>query len=764
MPLAVQSSGRLVPHRPDPDHPQTIFVSSGADPTLDNLLMALGHRLLSVPAGAAGAVAVALAASSDAIRLVDEVKPRIIVEGNELDLSSDRARLVDDGRDWLAEIAVLALEFHNSPIIRSTARTRQALFEDFRRMRIVSARQIEVEIDGRTGPLPDMLDGILPVPHRERPTVVVQSADDGLDWPKLARLSRGIALALGRGWLLNDFRVAFLAIASDQPKIAGQLTRPDDEAIASAFGQPVARVREIQRSLRADSRRIMDWLVPIAAVQLGVDAANALIDRETLLVEDDEIAVAIVAAGGTPAAARALIAACREAESLDELRRTLGIPLAAFNAACAALGPRFAPLRFDVALRRSFQDRVDELRPSIARRIRDAYAAASLTDIRLDLYREALSLSWVTFEETWPDTHDELDDATIDARIGALAAAVLPAPTTIVEASVDEIRQENRTTLTVELEAIRRLGAAWSAKVSGRSVPNSWSAKPETFVRDAIATGVLDFHMIKPASLSKALAHAGMWPAGMPTSTRLDDLGLLAADLDVQRREEESRRQDDERRSRSITLGSHKIEGGASGSLQAVVDALQAGLASKAFQSRSGPAVLSPFPEGDERPPRRRTRGESNREPTFLTDQQRDLIGFAGEYAAYVHLKRTVRNFADEHWVSSLGRRYLGLMLVQDGGFDFRVPRWRGGLHYEVKSHTGDPGHIDLERSQVEAAVQFANEKDGIWRILYVANVLDPDLIAVHELPNPFSEGNMRLFRPSNRQGVRLLIDRQCDP
>jgi hypothetical protein len=210
-----------------------------------------------------------------------------------------------------------------------------------------------------------------------------------------------------------------------------------------------------------------------------------------------------------------------------------------------------------------------------------------------------------------------------------------------------------------------------------------------------------------------------------------------------------------------MTFAGREIEGGAPGSLQAVADALREGLASKAFRSRSGPAVLSPFPEGDDRPGRKRKRGESKKEPTFLSDQQRDLIGFAGEYAAYVHLKRTVRNFADEHWVSSLGRRYLGLMVPQDCGYDFHVPRWRGGLHYEVKAHIGDPGYIDLERSQVEAAVHFADERTGIWTILYVTNVLDPDLITVHELANPFSEGNMRLFRPSSRQGVRLLIDRQ---
>ena len=276
-----------------------------------------------------------------------------------------------------------------------------------------------------------------------------------------------------------------------------------------------------------------------------------------------------------------------------------------------------------------------------------------------------------------------------------------------------------------------------------------------------MATGVFDFFAVEPAGMPAVLAQVGAWPAGMPQSTGLDELGLEAADLDFQRKEEERRREADARKSRSIKFGDTEIEGGTPASLQAVADALKAGLLSKAFQTRSGPAALRPFPEGDERPPRKRGPGRSTSEPSFLSDQQRDLIGFAGEYAAYVHLKRTVRNFSDEHWVSSLGRRFLSLEIVRDDGFDFHVPRSRGGLYFEVKAHVGDPGHVDLERSQVEAAVQFADEKSGIWKILYISNVLDHRLITVYELANPFSEGNMRLFRPSNRQGVRLLVVRE---
>ena len=762
MALAVQSSGRLVPYRPDKEAPQKIFVSCGADPTLDNLLMALGHRLLSVPADTAKIVADALVGrGADEIRLVEDVKPSIIVDGAELDLAVDRPRLVDSGRDWLAEIAVLALEFHNSSINRSTPRSRRALFEDFRRLRIIHARDIEVEVDGRRGPLPEVLAGVFPVPHRERPTIIVQSSGSGLDWNTIARLSRGIAIALGRAWLLTDFRMVFLAIAAEQPKMSAQLTRPDNDAIANAFGQPVTRIEEIQRSLRSGSRRIMDWLLPVVGVQLGLHAANQLLDREHTLVEDDEIVTAILQAGANRDIARELVVACREAEGLDELRRSLGIPLKAFNAASIALGTRFPPLRFDALLRRSFDDRIEELRPSLVRRVRDAHAASCLADVKLDLYRSALTLDWITFEETWPEEHHELSDAMIDARVDALASTSLPTPTVVSGDSVDDVRQRNRATLASQLETIRRVAAAWASKTDERSLPNIWNGKPEALIRDAIGTGVFDFVALDAASLPKALARAGMWPAGMPKTIELADLGLVATDLDLQRKEEERREQDDQRRSRTVKFGDTEIEGGSSGSLQAVVNALQSGLASKAFKSRSGPALLQPFPDGDERPPRKRTRGISTKEPTFLTDPQRELIGFAGEYAAYVHLRRTVRNFADEHWISSLGRRFLCLGLVPDCGYDFHIPRSRGGLYFEVKAHTSDPGHVDLERSQVEAAVQYAGEKNGTWKILYISNVLDQNQITVHELANPFSEGNMRLFRPSSRQGVRLLIDRQ---
>lgn len=109
-----------------------------------------------------------------------------------------------------------------------------------------------------------------------------------------------------------------------------------------------------------------------------------------------------------------------------------------------------------------------------------------------------------------------------------------------------------------------------------------------------------------------------------------------------------------------------------------------------------------------------------------------------------------------------MGRRFLGLPAMQDDdGFDFRIPRSRGAIHYEVKAHGADPGYIDLERSQVAAAAAMAGEGRNRWRILYVTNVRNPALIAVHELLNPYSTDGAKYYREHRAQGVRLLIQRE---
>jgi len=146
--------------------------------------------------------------ASSRFELVSTTKPTILIDGAEFDPST-ASRLVGDGREWLAELGVLVLEFNQGFTNRNTARTRQSLFEAFGRLHVKFANEVAVRIEGKTGGLPHELDGVLAVPHGDRPTLIVQSQTTSLDWPTLARLSRGIAPAVDRAWLHTDMRMVF---------------------------------------------------------------------------------------------------------------------------------------------------------------------------------------------------------------------------------------------------------------------------------------------------------------------------------------------------------------------------------------------------------------------------------------------------------------------------------------------------------------------------------------------------------------------------
>ena len=188
-----------------------VFIAEGEDAVLENILVSLGHKVLSVPpsVGQTAAAALSAALGGDFL-LAAAARPTIIIDGAPLDVAQEAERLTGSGRDWLAEIAVLVLEFNLGFSNRNTVRTRHLLYEAVKRLRMVFARHLQVEIEGRIGELPAELDGVLPVPDSERPTLVIESPAPLLDWPTLARASRGIAAAVDRPWLHTDMRMAFL--------------------------------------------------------------------------------------------------------------------------------------------------------------------------------------------------------------------------------------------------------------------------------------------------------------------------------------------------------------------------------------------------------------------------------------------------------------------------------------------------------------------------------------------------------------------------
>lgn len=760
--LPVDVVGRLtaLPVLKDDNDRPTIFIGDTGGGGLEQLVGALGHPVVTAPTNRSEDVAHALGgAVGGTFRRVDDAGVAVYADGQALTDLRAAPLLITASREWLAEIFVLVLEQAGGFSSRNTPRVRQSLYEDLKKVRVYKSVLLEVEVDGIRGPVPASLQGVIPIPDDQTPAVALTAAPSDLTWGDLTRSAQAIALAIGRSHLKVNFRAAILALA--EGRHADPIEPPEDQDVADAMMISVERVRELQRSLRSTNRRLIEWLVPIVHSLYGSDAAHALIVRSDVLFEDHDILRTLASAGVPQAEAEAILKICRDVDSLDSARRCLNIDFAAFNKSLSSLGDGWSPVSFEARLKGQFEARLNERRPALEALVRDAHLRTYDAGEPLSKYLTAKSLAWATFDDRWIEAHDTLDPAIIDGRIDSQARLALPPAVAATLDPVDDLRRHAREVLSLEIEAVRRLVRIWVGRNLVAALPAVWNEPADQIIRACLGSGVFDFRPVLAAELPTFLSRAGLWPAKMPISLSIDDLGIQAADLEDERKKEAQRVLEAQKRRRTIAFGTTDIDGGSESCLTEVSQALDAIVGSQAFWKRSGPAVLRPVPAPDRsgRPSGRRTSG---RDPEYMTDEQRSLLGFAGEFAAYHYLRRAAPGFSDEHWVSSLGRRYLGLApMGDDEGADFHMPRSRIPLFYEVKAHIGDPGYVDLEPTQVARAAEFANDRHGRWRILYVTHVSNPALVAVHELDNPFSTRAQASYRQAKGQGVRFYMDRE---
>jgi hypothetical protein len=578
----------------------------------------------------------------------------------------------------------------------------------------------------------------------------------------MARISGALALALERPSLKDQIRLVFYALEREADKKGLAFAMPDEGSLATALDKPVSRVRKVLRSLRSTSVRLLELLIPAVQVLHGADLAVALRNAEDRLLEEGDVLAVLMRRGVGSAESRTLIDLCRDADNLNDLRRRLGLDLSTFNAALISLGQPWRPLSFEDRLAKAFSLRLEERRIELEQRVRDAWLDRFDAGADLAEYREQLRLQGIVMPQAWIAIHDDADDALVDGAIDAQMSHLQKSDKPSTE--IDRTRAMNRALLNANLDDIRQRLRAWVAKDSASRVfPATWTLPAEQIVRAAMGSGCLDFRPLDLQTLPAALAMGSLWPVGAAISLELEPLGLSQGDLEAERQQEQAALERVQRAKRSITFGDVEVDGGAEAPLQAVAQAFGDAFSAPSFRIRSGLAKLERFGP-DTRTPRDRKGGPGGKrgdDPTYLSEEQRTLLGFAGELAAYRYLQMTQRGFSDEHWVSSMGRRYLGLPATQDDdGFDFRIPRSRGALHFEVKAHTGDPGYVDLERSQIIAAASMVGDTGPQWRILYVTHVRTPALVTVYELPNPFAPSSSAFYREQQRHGSRLVIRR----
>ncbi|WP_340523886.1 hypothetical protein [Cupriavidus necator] len=753
--LAVEIKGRLVPMTVSKQLSggDVIYVDDTSHPVYQQVLSSLGYRTLEVTERAVTACVTALQTDLGCnVKLIQEGILKIETDGKPFAPYEEDVLLVDKGREWIADVAVLVLEVSTTLTNQNTQRNRQALSDAIRRVRVRFAERVTVAVDGQASQLPVELGGVLPVPNSELPTII--AVGEGFDWVTLTRLAGMLALAIGRPNLMDAFRFTFVALANEMSRESLELRAPSDEELARALGRPVSRIVELLRSLRATTPRLMIYLLPVLHAIGYENEAIALAESAERVNDDSEVVAALVKLGVGSLEAVGLVEKCRQADTLNGVRRDFDIAFRSFNRSLGQLG--YKPLAFHEHLAERLALQLDRRRGDLERIVRNAHRSTVDRDDGLAGYLAALSLAWISMPVDWVHEYDDVDPGLVNGEIDRQVAARFGSGPFASGEPPEQLRQKNRQLLASLTDELRRLIRAWCRK-KGSTIPEAWTGTAEALGRAAVISGTLDFDRLDADSLVQSLRRANLWPIGMAASRHALDHGLSAIDLQIEEQEERERQRRLQKARRSVRIGNADIDGGEEGWFEAVASAMGEALDSDAFHKRSGPANLQAF-EGESRGKFARSGGGARGDdPQYLSQEQRDLIGFAGELAAYHYLRRKHRNLRPDHWVSSMGRRYQGLAPLDDQGFDFKVSDAKGTIHYEVKAHTGDPGYVELERSQVTEAVSMRNEGGNRWRILYVAYVRT-GAVTVLELPNPYTSHTASLFRESHRQGVRFAI------
>ncbi|MDP8928832.1 MAG: hypothetical protein M3O70_09720 [Actinomycetota bacterium] len=718
-----------------------VVASTDDERSLVRLLADFRRPVLTVTANAAEDVTALLKErlGTQVVRATD-VAPTVLVDGARFDpADAAGATPIADMVPALPLLIATLLEHRQGAFSHIGQRAFEEALDALRRVRLVPAHKIEVRLGPDTRPLPSRCQGVLSIPDRDYPALLVANGGDELEWATLDALAEPLMYLIGRPEFRTEFRLATTRMqAASVP-----LDALEDADLANACEITVDDVRTTARRIQSSMSPLLERLYPIVAHYGGVQAAT-LFDPDTssLVGESDTNEALARIANKLPLAPGQLLRLALDASTLDGLRTSLGLSLTELNDTLIRLGGRYQPIDYSEQHSEDFADHIRRTRDRILDRIRWArwehftsyQPQSDWTTLRhLD--------AAVTCDPAWGVTVDSLTREAMDARIDAELERLLGADPPLTGPPLDpmdECAKKNTHLITTSIETLTETVRAW---LTARGLPAEppWTT-PEAAARslldDLDAAGALDFAELGIDRTLRWLKVLGLWPPEMPLTIDLHDLGLRPDDIEAQRSQEALHRAEAAKARRTVHLDNQPFD--LDSGLTAFATALDKSLdATPTFlTARNRFASLHDVPE--RRNGRRGSSGGSGgstRQPR-LSEAQREAVGFAGEWLAYKWLARHHdEHFSPACWVSEY-RETIFPGSGDDGlGWDFEVRTRQGLLMYEVKTSQGEGGQIELGESQVLAAQQ--NARNGRWRLLVITDVLNSNR-QLSMLRNPF--------------------------
>ena len=688
-------------------------------------------------------------------RLADSGDVQLVVDGLPFAASPADPLLVAGDLSWLSDVAVLAHEHLGDPL---EARTLPADELD-RRLRAIRVRRcgsFALTISGQEIPV-RARERAHAVPHARVPTLLVQTASP-IDLRLLLEASQAITKLLGSRRNTIEWALGRLQRDGYDGGPAG----PAEDMLANAIGRDVGVVREHFAATKDGVQRLVDAVLPALAFLKGRESAERLRERHAQFGPALQLRAWL--AGELPAeVVEHLLEVVAETDDQKTIRVRLNLDFAAFGRTLAELG--YPPMNDESDFRRVFSAYLAELASSLRARLRRAFLPAWRAAAPLDEYVILRTLEFIQFDSQWPLQLEQLDRARVVAHADLAVEARLGADDPAVELeALEVVAAANRKQVTTRHADLTNLVRAWCRKNGTQQPSGAGAADAQQLVRELDQAGLLDFDVIAPSALPALLRRGGRWPANMPTTETLSDLGLTAEDLKHEEQEARELRQKAEVARRSVAFAGRSLDSGSPRFILEFENLADAAIAqSDEWFTRSRVARLLQQEEASK--PRTGSSGSGGggtwrNQPPEAT---RTVMGMASEWLVWKLLfRRHPKEMSDECWVSSNREKFCTGPAGDDSlGYDFRVVTARHEYLYEVKSALDAGGEFELTARELEVAGSAREDRKRRYRILYVPFVFDPTRWMVMTLPNPAGTKTRDQFRVVRSGSVRYRFEQR---
>lgn len=754
--LAVERGDRLTAIPVDGEASEVVYVSDNAAASSGRILRGLGLNLLAVHERAEIAAQLLGRDTGLGVRAMADVATGVLLDDKPFVPAAGAPALVES-YPWLPTLVGLAIEYR-TPFLRLAETGFQDTMDRLRRLRLTRAATIQVKIGDQALAVPEGFREVFPIPDPTWPTLVLPAESAQAGWAELKSMAGALCELIRRPQLVESLRLSIMEL--DQ--LGADVQRgPDTDELTNVFNLTPDHVGDIRRRANHQVAAVVYRIYPVAVLLCGQQAAAPL--DPTMSSIDDEHTLA-AAVHNLPLSgditADTLLREAADASTPYDLRDSFGIDFGAFNRTLQDLAPTYTPQLLRDDHRDVFGFFVAQHRPMILDRLRTA---------RLERFDRAepqpdwpalRALPQLDPDERWLLDYrtppDDLMQERVETWLTAHAAAVAADPQL---PPLESVQQANRALVAAWLPRAAAAVQVWSASRQ-QAVPDWWirrAASPAEAVDELDQAGAMDFRYLDEPSLINWLTALRRWPAAMPPSLDPPTLGIRPEDLDSAKSVGNLARLERARQRRIVRLDEQEIDVGGH-DYQDLHKMLIATVGDQdPFPARS--TRFTPL-TAITNPPRRSSTGHSftgggrvRSAGDSVSDEQRDAIGFVGEWLAYQWLRHRYPTTSPDSWISSYRRHvFPGHPGNDDAGYDFRVVL-ANDLYFEVKATQGALGEFELGESQVRE-VQRRTHEDR-WRIVVISHVLSTEHRRLEVLPNPFSRRGRDRFQLVGR-GLRF--------